>query len=173
MLFSDFVRGDVSRAAAVSRKLRRLLLLVAVLMAGCSGGGEVVAPIDGPYVVVLGVAQDGGFPQAACREDCCAGAWEDPARRRHVASLGIVDPAGPGRWLIDATPSVPKQLRMLDSFDPRRSVPAEPLDNLLDDIRRAQREVKARMKARGYFKITAKTAILAIGLAVLVAKAAG
>jgi len=114
MLFSDLERGGLSRAAAVSGRLSRLLPFVATLLAGCSGGGDVVAPIDGPYVVVLGVAQDGGFPQTACRKDCCAGAWEDAARHRHAVSLGIVDPDGPGRWLIDATPSFPEQLRMLD-----------------------------------------------------------
>jgi pyrroloquinoline quinone biosynthesis protein B len=102
----------------VSGALRRLLPLLAALLACCSGSDEVVAPIDGPYVVLLGVAQDGGYPQAACREDCCAAAWEDPARRREVVSLGIVDPEGPERWLIDATPSFPAQLRMLDRFDP-------------------------------------------------------
>ena len=118
MRLSIFVRGDLTRAATVSGRLCRALPLAAVLLAGCSGGGEAVAPIDGPYVVVLGVAQDGGFPQAACRKECCAGAWEDPARRRNVASLGIVDPEGPGRWLIDATPAFPEQLRMLDRFDP-------------------------------------------------------
>lgn len=77
----------------------------------------------GPYVVVLGVAQDGGYPQAGCRKECCAPAWRDPERRRHVASLAIVDPGTKRRWLIDATPDFREQLRMLDELAPTESSP--------------------------------------------------
>ena len=28
-----------------------------------------------PYVIVLGTAQDGGYPQAGCHETCCDKAW--------------------------------------------------------------------------------------------------
>jgi len=45
-----------------------------------------------PWLMVLGVAQDGGYPQAGCRRACCAKAWTDPAARRHVVSLALVDP---------------------------------------------------------------------------------
>jgi len=69
---------------------------------------------DHPWVVVLGVAQDGGAPQAGCVRDCCA----DPGRRRHVACIGIVDPQSGERWIIDATPDFPAQLRMLDEIAP-------------------------------------------------------
>ncbi len=27
-----------------------------------------------PFIVVLGIAQDGGYPQAGCRKSCCASA---------------------------------------------------------------------------------------------------
>ena len=67
-------------------------------------------PADGPYLVVLGIAQDGGAPQAGCTEDCCA----TRDSRLHVACLGIVDPVSGQRWLIDATPDLPAQLGMLD-----------------------------------------------------------
>ena len=29
-----------------------------------------------PYVVVLGIAQDGGLPHAGCDKTCCKGLWE-------------------------------------------------------------------------------------------------
>ncbi len=76
-----------------------------------------------PFLVVLGIAQDGGYPQAGCRDACCAPAWEDPAHRRHVACIGIVDPATSERWLVDATPDFREQLRMLDTVAPAASVP--------------------------------------------------
>ena len=86
------------------------------LSLGVSGSGS--GGLKGPYVVVLGIAQDGGYPQAGCRKECCARAWRDPARRRHVASLAIVDPGTKRRWLIDATPDFREQLRMLDALAP-------------------------------------------------------
>ncbi len=73
--------------------------------------------------MVLGIAQDGGYPQAGCRRECCAPAWRDPKQRRHVASLGIVDPGTQRRWLVDATPDFREQLRMLDDAAPSDSSP--------------------------------------------------
>jgi len=66
---------------------------------------------DGPHVVVLGIAQDAGHPQADCRRACCRDAWSTPSLRHRVASLGIVD--GERAWLVDATPDLPDQLHDL------------------------------------------------------------
>jgi pyrroloquinoline quinone biosynthesis protein B len=66
-----------------------------------------------PYTIVLGIAQDGGYPQAGCERPDCVAAWNDPTLRRHVVSLGIVDPATHERWMIDATPDFPEQLHAL------------------------------------------------------------
>jgi pyrroloquinoline quinone biosynthesis protein B len=71
-----------------------------------------------PFVVVLGVGQDGGYPQAGMTEDA---AWEAPERRRLPSSLGIVDPDSGERWMIEATPAFPEQLRHLDRLAPARS----------------------------------------------------
>jgi pyrroloquinoline quinone biosynthesis protein B len=60
-------------------------------------------------LVVLGIAQDGGHPQAGCTQACCAGAWDGP--HHHVASAAIVED---GRaWLVDATPDFPAQWHTL------------------------------------------------------------
>lgn len=89
--------------------------------------GEVQPTAGGPYALVLGIAQDAGYPQAGCRGACCAPAWADPSRRRHAACLALVDPATSRRWLIDATPDLREQLRALDLAcppDPDRPAPA-------------------------------------------------
>ncbi len=65
-------------------------------------------------LVVLGIAQDAGFPQAGCDKNCCRQAWADPSLRRRVASLGVIDHATGQCWLFDCTPDFPSQLRMLD-----------------------------------------------------------
>lgn len=71
-----------------------------------------------PFAVVLGIAQDAGLPQAGCDRTCCRAAWADPALRQHPASLGLVDPDTKQRWVLDATPAFPDQLRMLDQHSP-------------------------------------------------------
>jgi len=75
-----------------------------LLLATLAGAG-------GPEVVVLGIAQDGGHPQAGCTKECCRAAWEDPTAGHRVASLGIVD--GDQAWIVDATPDFPRQLHAL------------------------------------------------------------
>ena len=65
-------------------------------------------------MVVLGVGQDGGVPQAGSSHG-----WSDPTRRRLVTSLALVDPASGNRWLFDATPDFRQQLHLLDSLAPR------------------------------------------------------
>lgn len=88
-----------------------------------------------PFVLVLGTAQDGGYPQAACRRDCCAVAWRHPDLRRNVASLAIIDPATSQRWIIDATPDFRDQLRILDeAAPPNPDNPASPSQPLLTGI---------------------------------------
>ncbi|HJN64230.1 MAG TPA: MBL fold metallo-hydrolase [Flavobacteriales bacterium] len=67
-----------------------------------------------PYVVVLGVAQDAGYPQAGCNKDCCKDAWEDPAKRKNVSCLALVDPISKEQWIFDATPDVKFQLQLLE-----------------------------------------------------------
>ena len=65
-----------------------------------------------PYVLVLGTAQDAGLPQIGCEAECCERARTDPAARRLVASLLIVDPLTEQRWLIDATPDIAAQVEV-------------------------------------------------------------
>jgi pyrroloquinoline quinone biosynthesis protein B len=67
----------------------------------------------GPYVQVLGTAQDGGLPHAACDCTRCAAARSDPQRRRRIASLAICLPASGKVYLVDATPDVREQLHQL------------------------------------------------------------
>ena len=48
---------------------------------------------DAPFLFVLGIAQDAGYPQAGCRKDCCRKAWEGELTAAKVSCLGLVDPA--------------------------------------------------------------------------------
>src|ERR1041385_2710459 len=70
-----------------------------------------------PYTMVLGIAQDGGIPQAGCRKSCCTS-----GRHERVARLGGVDPASHRWWLIDATPDFPSQLAAMAAEAPACSL---------------------------------------------------
>jgi pyrroloquinoline quinone biosynthesis protein B len=89
-------------------------LLAGTLAVGCSGPGGDLSP----FVTVLGVAQDGGYPQAGCDRTCCRPVWEGKRPEGHVSSLGVVDPSTGQRWLLDATPDLPRQLRALHDLPP-------------------------------------------------------
>ena len=64
-------------------------------------------------IIVLGTAQDGGYPQAGCREKCCVEAWNDHKLKRRVSSLSII--SGDDCWLIDITPDFAYQLNMIET----------------------------------------------------------
>ncbi|MEE9270242.1 MAG: MBL fold metallo-hydrolase [Candidatus Krumholzibacteria bacterium] len=88
---------------------------------GMPGGGKADDKGATPYVLVLGVAQDGGAPQAG---DKTHPGWADPSLRRRVTCLAVVDPAGrPGRWLLDCTPDFREQLHELDRVAPVEGTP--------------------------------------------------
>lgn len=93
----------------------RAALAIVLALSGCASRIPATA---GPFIVVLGIAQDGGYPQAGCNRPDCVAAWGDPSLRRHAASLAIVDPNSNERWILDATPDFPAQLRMLDAISP-------------------------------------------------------
>jgi pyrroloquinoline quinone biosynthesis protein B len=82
-------------------------------MMACNTPAETPGNSD-PYVIVLGVAQDAGFPQAGCTRVCCEQAWRDPGLQKMVSCLGIVDPETMEAWIIDATPNFRDQMRLLN-----------------------------------------------------------
>lgn len=63
-----------------------------------------------PYLLILGVAQDAGYPQAGCYAPHCLPGWENPALRRGATSMALVDPNAQRNYLFEATPNLPQQL---------------------------------------------------------------
>lgn len=114
--------------------IRHFFACAGVWLLACIPAPPPVAfpPGSQPYVFILGVAQDGGYPHAGCHEEHCERAWRDPALRRNVTSLAIVDPVGRQRWIIDATPDFAAQLNVLDRVAP--AVRPRPRDPGIDGI---------------------------------------
>jgi len=73
---------------------------------------------DYPFLHILGVAQDAGYPQAGCYQPHCLPGWEDPAQRQGATSLAVIDPAGSRKYLFEATPQMPEQLYGLELIAP-------------------------------------------------------
>lgn len=101
-------------------------------LAACALTGPEPPGSDRPFVRILGTAQDGGLPHAACACPRCEGARSDPARRRLVASLAIAVPGERKVFLVDATPDLREQLdRIADLRDaPAGRVDRAPLDGI-------------------------------------------
>ena len=68
-----------------------------------------------PYIVILGITQDAGYPQIGCDKECCKKVYDGKAGKQMVSSIAIVDPVSKQKWIIDATPDLPEQLKMLDN----------------------------------------------------------
>lgn len=94
------------------------LLVAAVFFITCV---PVFANNENPYLYVLGVVQDAGYPQAGCYESHCMPGWENPGQRRGAVSLGLVDPEGGKKYMFEATPDFPSQLYELDKEAPKES----------------------------------------------------
>ncbi|MCL4818416.1 MAG: MBL fold metallo-hydrolase [Vicinamibacteria bacterium] len=109
-----------------------MIVRATLLLVGLAATVAVAAPTPaatGAHALVLGVAQDGGVPHIGCRQELCATARRDPARRVAVASLGLVDEATGERFLIDATPDLESQLERLNAG--RETERRRPVDGVL------------------------------------------
>ncbi|KRO95569.1 MAG: pyrroloquinoline quinone biosynthesis protein PqqB [SAR92 bacterium BACL26 MAG-121220-bin70] len=84
-----------------------LVLLVSVVAIS-------TAADEPPYLYVLGVAQDAGFPQAGCYKPHCMPGWEKPETKIGATSLALIDPASKKKYIFEATPDFPEQLFMLE-----------------------------------------------------------
>lgn len=96
------------------------LLIAALSAPGDLPGQDAAHARQSPWLVVLGVAQDGGIPQAGSRDHA---AWRNPDLRRQVVSLGLVDPASCRRWIFEATPDFREQLHRFDEVAPVDAAP--------------------------------------------------
>ena len=67
-----------------------------------------------PFIYILGIAQDAGYPQAGCFQEHCLPGWENPELRRGATSLALIDPDARSKYLFEATPHLPEQLYYLE-----------------------------------------------------------
>ncbi|MEO1711817.1 MAG: MBL fold metallo-hydrolase, partial [Bacteroidota bacterium] len=76
---------------------------------------QVLIP-ESPFLVVLGIAQDAGYPQMGCEKTCCTAVWTGQEDPQFVSSIGLVDPSAQKKWLFDATPDMREQLELFQQY---------------------------------------------------------
>lgn len=92
--------------------MKRLVFLFAFLFA--VNTWAVTLPKT-PYIIALGIAQDGGYPHMGCQKNCCKMAWANTKMQKQVVSLALVDPVNKKWWLFEATPDIKQQLQHFKS----------------------------------------------------------
>ena len=63
---------------------------------------------------MLGIAQDGGYPHIGCQKACCQLYYEGKQSKKFVTSLGIVDRRHNTKYLMEATPDITDQIRLMN-----------------------------------------------------------
>lgn len=99
-----------------------LALFLAII--SCSMTSNIAVAENGsPYLYILGVTQDAGFPQIGCYAPHCMPGWSNPALRRTATSLALIDPQANKKYLFEATPNLPEQLYQLEIEAPSDRYP--------------------------------------------------
>ena len=104
---------DADRYRYVATLVRKWLNRLDGTCVDSHGRRTLTTEFSQPAVVVLGIAQDGGYPQVGCRRACCRRAANNSGWARYPAGLAIV--ADDRCWLIDCTPRLPEQLALLET----------------------------------------------------------
>ncbi len=87
------------------------ILIITLLLMSCSL--EKKETENKPYVLILGITQDAGYPQINCVKECCEEAWKNKKLRKNISCIAIIDPSTNQQWIIDATPNIKEQLQIL------------------------------------------------------------
>lgn len=106
-------------------KTAKLILLVAAsaMFTGCGQMNikqvsEKKTDLPDRFIVVLGIAQDAGYPQAGCEKECCAAYYAGKEEKKSVTCLALVDSKSKQYWLLEATPDIAAQLKNLQDYLP-------------------------------------------------------
>jgi len=97
-------------------RLKYFLLAVISLFCGDCLSQNISTVGNGVRLVILGTIQDAGSPHIACRKECCRNIFLRPVTDRKVVSIGILDDLEKQTYLLEATPDISSQLKLLKSY---------------------------------------------------------
>lgn len=76
-----------------------------------------------PFIVILGTLQDGGSPHIGCEKECCKNI--DSCKK--IVSLGLIDKASKKQFLVEASPDISSQIKILNEFSGNKN----PVDGIM------------------------------------------
>ena len=116
----SFIYRSTRQRASPMRKLIISLFLMAhsLVISALVSAQVTMSAQETPYLFILGVAQDAGYPQVGCYQPHCMPGWENPSQRRTATSLALLDPLQNLSYLFEATPHLPEQLYALQKEAP-------------------------------------------------------
>ncbi len=102
--------------------------LLPVLLFFCSCSQQAKQDVESKLsseieLVVLGIAQDAGFPQAGCEKENCTLYWDGNVEKRHATSLGLIDHSTGNYWIFEATPDFKYQLHEVQKLSGNSDTP--------------------------------------------------
>ena len=89
------------------------LFFCSLFVLSCAWAHDNTTPVK---LVILGIAQDAGYPQINCYKPHCMPAWKDSSLKRMATSLAIIDEQNKQKILFEATPDMPQQLYQLQTL---------------------------------------------------------
>jgi len=72
-------------------------------------------------LLVLGIAQDAGYPQLNCYLEHCLPGWKDASKKRLATSLAVIDESSKKIFVLEATPDIKEQFYRLNLVAPNDS----------------------------------------------------
>ena len=69
-----------------------------------------------PFIIILGVTQDAGYPQIGCDKECCKKYWDKKITKQKISCLALFDPSTNQKWIFDATPDLTEQIHSADKL---------------------------------------------------------
>ena len=97
-------------------RFKYFLLAIISLFCGDCLSQNISTVGNGVRLVILGTIQDAGSPHIACRKECCRNIFLRPVTDRKVVSIGILDDSEKQSYLLEATPDISSQLKLLKSY---------------------------------------------------------
>jgi hypothetical protein len=94
------------------------VLSAALLLTLTSASTSTSAAQSSVELVVLGNAQDAGYPQLNCYKPHCMPGWQDVTKRRLATALGLIDHQAKQKFLFEATPDIKEQFYQLHLLAP-------------------------------------------------------
>ena len=76
-----------------------------------------------PFIVILGTLQDGGSPHIGCEKECC----KKIDSSKKVVSLGLIDNSSKKQFIVEASPDITSQIKILNEFSEYKN----PVDGIL------------------------------------------